>query len=180
LEEIFGLIERYEPILQKLHKITRYRMVDPFLTFWFRYVFPFQSHLELGRTKTVLDYVRKDLGVIAGRVCEAIIRERIALSDVGFKLPFEPDAIGSWWTRKQEEIDIVAVNKKERTAFLAECKLSAAKVDRGVIHDLVRRSNLFNGIFPTSNRYLAIFTIGHVSKEISAEAQEAGIEIKEL
>ena len=56
--------------------------------------------------------------------------------------------LGRWWgnnpvLKKQEEIDLLAVNHLERKALLGECKYRNGLLDLDVIHTLQQRALLF-------------------------------------
>jgi hypothetical protein len=52
------------------------------------------------------------------------------------KLPFIPDAVGRHWS-PDCEIDVAAINWRERQVLLGECKWGTDPVGRSVIRDLV-------------------------------------------
>ena len=49
--------------------------------------------------------------------------------------------IGKWWS-KDEEIDIVALDEEQKTAYFGECKWSNKKVGDDIYQDLLRKSQL--------------------------------------
>lgn len=85
-----------------------YRLADPYFRFWFRYVFPNRSRLELGRVDEVATEILADLDNHMGSVFEDCCRtwvSRYAPDDVARRF----DGLGAWWTRDgQTEVDIAA------------------------------------------------------------------------
>lgn len=85
-----------------------YRVADPYFRFWFRYVFPNRSRLELGRAAEVSPEIEADLDNHMGGVFEDCCRTwigRYAPSDLVGPL----DGLGSWWSRDgRTEVDIAA------------------------------------------------------------------------
>jgi hypothetical protein len=105
----FGYIERRSPADPKTSSSRGYyRIPDPYFRFWFRYVFPNRSRLELGRVDDVADEIFTDMDNHMGTVYEDCCRlwlARYAPSDLSGSF----DELGSWWTRDgQTEIDIAA------------------------------------------------------------------------
>ncbi|RLE56450.1 MAG: ATP-binding protein, partial [Thermoprotei archaeon] len=94
-----------------------YRIKDNFFRFWFRYVFPNRSMLELGERGEVLEKVREDFNTYMGLVFQDIARQQVWR----LSLPFKPYRVGGWW-RKGVEIDVVAVDRSGRKAILMEVK----------------------------------------------------------
>jgi AAA+ ATPase superfamily predicted ATPase len=111
-----------------------YQIADPYFRFWYRYVFPNRSRLELGRVQEVADEIVGDLDNHMGFVFEDCCRtwaSKYAPADlVG---PF--DGIGAWWTRDgQTEVDIAA-HRDNRYTFLGSVKWKST-VDERVLDEL--------------------------------------------
>jgi hypothetical protein len=51
-------------------------------------------------------------------------------------LPFTPDQVGSAWNR-EAQIDVVGLNRMEKTMILGECKWTLDEVERKVMAGLV-------------------------------------------
>lgn len=58
------------------------------------------------------------------------------------KYPMSFTAIGPWWSRKGDEIDILAVNEKTKDVLFCECKWRNQKVDWDVVEELKQKANL--------------------------------------
>jgi hypothetical protein len=54
-------------------------------------------------------------------------------------LPFAPEQVGSHWSQ-DAQIDVAAVNWRDRQILLGECKWGAGPVDRGVIRELLDKT----------------------------------------
>jgi AAA+ ATPase superfamily predicted ATPase len=111
-----GFVKKEVPVTESelRSKKGRYRLVDNFFAFWFRYVLPNLAKLEKGEVEPVAKSIRGDFDVYLGRVFEDV-----ALEFVGEKL--KPSKIGKWWHRG-EEIDIVALDEDKREATFIEVK----------------------------------------------------------
>ena len=151
-------VARYLDILQQMHLITRrvpatetqpeksrkgiYQIDDHFLRFWFRYVHPNQSGLDLGLADAILKkHIKPDLDhFVATAFEEAAIAFTGRLAQTG-EMTFLPERIGGWWNR-DEEIDVLAVNLKEKIALLGECKWTIRPVGMKVLYDLERKAQI--------------------------------------
>ncbi|AYY14972.1 ATP-binding protein [Actinobacteria bacterium YIM 96077] len=111
-----------------------YRIADPYFRFWYRYVFPNRSRLELGRVREVADEIVEDLDNHMGFVFEDCCRTWVAkYAPADILGPF--DGIGAWWTRDgQSEVDIAA-HRDNRYTFLGSVKWKAT-VDERVLDQL--------------------------------------------
>ncbi|HEX8107445.1 MAG TPA: ATP-binding protein [Kofleriaceae bacterium] len=133
-----GLVKRELPFGEhpRRSKRTRYRIADPFLRYWYRFVDPNRSllearHLDVQTQTAWLSHL--------GESWEEIVRASIpdVSIDTARWQPAQP-----WWGRAGDgpdaEIDVVAAHRDDRNRLLVgEVKLSldAADVPR-LLHDL--------------------------------------------
>ena len=141
LDELLELLGRKDPVLGK-ERLGNYGLKDNFFSFWYKFIFPNQTALNLGNSKIVEDNIKENLNAYVGRVFEGICKE-VLVSYLnkeinGYLLDFEN--IGSWWNRAGEEIDIVAYNRKTRRILVGEVKWNNDLVDIGVIDDLMKKA----------------------------------------
>ncbi|MBN1313445.1 MAG: ATP-binding protein [Anaerolineae bacterium] len=149
---------RYLDILQQMHLVTRrvpateyqpekskkglYQIDDHFLRFWFRYVHPNQSGLDLGLTDAILEQrVRPDLDHFAATAFEEAAQAYVARLAQGGRLSFIPERIGGWWDR-DAEIDVLAISRTEKAILVGECKWSANPIGMNVLDDLKQKAQV--------------------------------------
>ena len=125
-----GLVGKYLSILRELDLVRRevpvtsssrtkhglYSLSDNILTFWFRFVFPWEDLIELGRGAEVLRIIKRDLGSHIGLAFEDICRQ--AMWDL---VDERYTRIGRWWDG-HDEIDIVALNSQTHELAALEVK----------------------------------------------------------
>ena len=117
-----GFVVRETPITEgPRSKKGRYFIRDSFTAFWFRYIYPNLSAIEEGIFD--VEEIRLDYPNHLGPIFERIARQFIAELSKRGQLPFKATKLGRWWHRG-EEIDIVALNERERKALLVEVKWS--------------------------------------------------------
>jgi len=138
------LVERQvavtEPYPHKSRK-GRYLLSDPFLRFWFRFVWPFQDHLDVGELDQAEETIKGQLPAFVGQAFEVLCREWIRLQGARGQLPFEPEGVGSWWDRRGQ-VDVVALNRSEQVILLGEAKWLSRPVGVDVLEALRRRGTL--------------------------------------
>jgi AAA+ ATPase superfamily predicted ATPase len=116
------IVEKVHPITEKkTTKRTIYKIRDNFFDFYFRFVYPFKSELELGNTKKVMGIIKKDFNMFVGKKFEDISREFLYEMNLKGLTPFRLLNIGTWW-EKDKEIDAVAFNKEEKKILFCEAK----------------------------------------------------------
>lgn len=124
LEKEYSLIVRNKPMFSKPgSRRARWSMNDNYLRFWFRFIYPNQSLIEMGRFDLLREYIDKNYEQYSGLILEKYFREKISES-------LRVTEIGSYWDSKGEnEIDIVALNDLDKTSIIAEVKRNAKKID---------------------------------------------------
>jgi hypothetical protein len=107
---------------------------DPFMRFYFRFVVPNKSLLELGKTDGVLRKVMSEMALHCGGIWEDLVRESIPFSDLAGK---EWNAASRWWGHdakgRQVELDVVAESLDRTSILVGEVKWGGSGVDPGRI-----------------------------------------------
>ncbi|WP_297458692.1 ATP-binding protein [Thermococcus sp.] len=171
-----SLVSKYLSVLQRLEVVKRevpvtatskettkrglYSIADNYFAFWFRYVLPNKSYLEAGLAEEVWERSREDFNAYTGWVFENLVRRPEVFFEItGFRFT----KLGRWW-RKGEEIDVVALNERERKALFVEVKWKelSEREARGVLKDLERKSELV-GLDGWEKRY------GLVAKKVEGK-----------
>jgi len=168
------LMEKEVPVTEEnLQKSKQgiYKISDNFLRFWFWYVFPYKSDLEIERYDEVSRKIEETFGSIKANTYEKVCRE--LLSDFRNKI-FSFERIGRWWN-KEEEIDIIGVNKKTQEIIFGECKWSDNLVDKPVFYDLKRKSVEVKWNNEQRKEYFIIFSKSGFTKGMIALAKEENI-----
>src|SRR3989344_3804404 len=74
LDELLELLGRKDPVLGK-ERLGKYGLKDNFFNFWYKFIFPNQTALNLGNSKLVEDEIKENLNAYVGRVFEVICKE---------------------------------------------------------------------------------------------------------
>lgn len=140
------IVKKEHPITEKIKtKKTVYKISDNFFRFYFKFVHPYKSDLEIGKFDRVNSVLRNNFNSFLGDAFEDISREFILESYRKDILPFEISKIGKWWQRN-EEVDIVTLDEKEKEVGFFECKWSALneKEANKIIEKLKNKATLVN------------------------------------
>ncbi len=144
LTEGIGIVQKTQPFgASASGKNTRYHLSDFFYSFWFRFINKYQPAIEAENLAYVRDRIRQDWSVYKGWKFEELVRDylkKLSLFNV----------IGSFWDRKGEnEIDVVAVNDREKIILFGECKLNAQKfIPRQLQEKAATLLSQYNGYRP--------------------------------
>jgi len=125
LEKEYSIIEKNKPMFSKPEsRGAKFRIQDNFLRFWFRFIYPNQALIEMGKHKMLRMQISKNYEQYSGLLLEKYFREKFA-EDENFS------KIGSYWDGKGEnEIDLIALNDLNKTAVIAEIKRSKNKLKK--------------------------------------------------
>ncbi len=128
LEKEYSLITKNKPMFSKPEsRKTRWSLSDNYLHFWFRFIYPNQSLIEMSKYELLREYIDKNYEQYSGLVLEKYFRGKIAESE-------RITHIGSYWDNKGEnEIDLIALNDLDKTAIVAEIKRNPKKIDMNIL-----------------------------------------------
>jgi AAA+ ATPase superfamily predicted ATPase len=148
-----------------------YIIKDNFIDFWFKFVFPYTSYLEMGRTEYVLKVIERN--IIDNHV--AFVFEKVCAEMLwDMELPFQPLKVGRWWD-SNEEIDIVAINSFENSILFGECKFWENKVGVSVLSKLKEKAKKVRCLNEDRNEYYAIFSKNGFTEELLKYQKEENI-----
>lgn len=122
LEKEYQVIKSVKPLMSKPGgRVQKYMIEDNFLAFWFRFIYKNRSSIEIGNFEYVRSIAERDFNVFSGPFLEKYFNEKLALTR-------EYSAIGRYWEKgNKNEIDIVAVNERDRRLLFAEVKRNKLK-----------------------------------------------------
>jgi AAA+ ATPase superfamily predicted ATPase len=134
LEVDYTLIKRVQPILAKPGaRLIKYVIEDNFLNFWFRFIYKYQSAIEMENFDYVREIIEQDFSSYAGKMLEKLLIEKLKLSK-------QYSQIGSYWERGNiNEIDIVAINERNKKVLIAEVKWNPKKLQLNVLKQKAAR-----------------------------------------
>lgn len=186
-----NMVARYLDLLQQMRLITRrvpatefqpekskrgvYQIDDHFLRFWFRYVQPNQSSLDLGLTDAILGQrVQPDLDHFVSAAFEEACRQYIARLARQGKIPFLPERVGAWWD-KESEIDLLAISRTEKQALVGECKWSVNPVGVNVLDELKQKAQVLLREGEIAQLHYVLFARSGFTPALELRAGEEGV-----
>lgn len=174
------LIERHVPSTEKHPEKSKkgiYQIDDHFLRFWFRYVHPNRGEIELGLAETILQQrILPDLDhFVASAFEKAAITFTGHLAQEG-KISFLPERVGAWWSR-ESEIDVLAVNLSEKTAWAGECKWSIHPIGISVLEELKQKIRFLIKDHEIHQIQLMLFARKGFTVDLQEKAAEEGVHL---
>lgn len=119
---------------------TLYKIDDSFLNFWFTFIVPARSRIELGLTKQVTEDIAGLLPSFTAATWEELCRKAVPLLMTGQTF----GKASRWWGRvddgSQAEVDIVAESSDGRTILIGEAKWSDDTDVKGEMNRLMQKA----------------------------------------
>lgn len=171
-----GIVTREQAITEENNKKkTFYLLEDSMFRFWYRFI-PNGMDAILSQNGDYLydEYIEKELSDYMGRVFEKMSKQYVMLANKYEKLPFKVLKIGRWWgnnslKKREEEIDIVAINMMTKQAIFAECKYKNAAQGYEILTDLQEKSQLLSQFM---QKYYMLFSKSGFTQSLKEEVFE--------
>ena len=125
METSYALIKKVKPINAKPGaKLLKYQICDHFLKFWFRFIYRNRTAVETGNYEYIKASVYRNIVSYSGKLLEEFFHGLFALSN-------NYNIIGQYWEKgHKNEIDLVAINEREKIIVLAEIKRNKLKINQ--------------------------------------------------
>lgn len=170
------IVERELPVTEEKalkSKKGLYRIQDEFFQFWFKFVFPRRGELEMGRVDGVLQNIENNLPRHLAGLYEKVALETLWRNmDVFF--PFT--MAGRWWDRN-EEIDLVAINKQLDSILFGEVKWSEKPVGIDIYEALKQKSQKVIWGSEKRKEYFCLFSKAGFTEALLKRAREEGVRL---
>ncbi len=137
------ILEREVPVTEKNPEKSKkglYIIKDNFIQFWFRFVYPYRSQLEMENTSPAIDKI--DVNFIDNHVSfvyEHLCRELISNIAAKGLIDEEIARVGKWWNASSE-IDIVGINNQQEPVLFGECKFTEKLVGSDELKNLEKKA----------------------------------------
>jgi len=124
LENQYSLMTKNKPMFSKPEsRNAHWSIGDNFLRFWFRFIYPNQALIEMGKFDLLKLYISNNYDQYSGLMLEKYFRQKFAEEEV-------ITAIGNYWDNNgKNEIDLIALNDFDKNAIIAEVKRNPKKIN---------------------------------------------------
>lgn len=154
-----GLVNRIIPVTEDQgSRRTLYEISDGIFRFWYRFVYPYQSEIEMGRGQEIFEQeVLPVLKDCLKPTFETICRDFLALEQEMGTAPFTMEQIGMWWgqhpTKKRTEYVSIAASAPDKI-LLGTCFWTEEWIDLEALHSLRKHASLF----PDTQQWYYLFS----------------------
>ncbi len=182
------LVKKEVPICDKSSsRKAIYRIDDNFFRYWFRFVYPFLSELEMRNYEWVLEKIENELDTFTAPVFEDICAQFLITMSTQNQLPFVFEKIGKQWGKfkgepgkNNYEIDLVAISTHTKHILFCECKWQKQKTGYEVIADLMDKAGNVNWYDNKRKEYYAVISRAGFTQKARSFAQDNGILLFDL
>lgn len=148
-----GIVERAVPFGEDPETSRRgiYRLRDACYAFWYRFVAPAVPDIESGAGELAAQEVTEaQLSEYLGHRFERVCLEWLRNEALAGQLPVAATSVGSWWgtdpvRHEQTDIDVIAADRRDRTAIIGECKYRNSLDETRTIETLLDKRHLLAG-----------------------------------
>lgn len=121
---------------------SRYHLSDAYLRFYFRFMEPNLELIEQGRTALLWERIREQFRAFIGQTTwEELCRTWVLTQADAGQLPLTVELVGSHWA-SDAQIDVVAINWRDKAILLGECKWGLPEINRTVVRTLLEKASL--------------------------------------
>lgn len=148
-----------------------YTITDNFFRFWFQYVFPYKSDLEIHRYDEVLRKMRESFKMLEAWTYESVCRQMV--HDFRDEL-FAFERVGRWW-ENELEIDVVALNSQTNDILFGEAKWSEKQVGTNIYTELKEKAVHVNWKNESRKERYILFSKSGFTKDMLSLAKKDGV-----
>ncbi|WP_202108700.1 ATP-binding protein [Succinivibrio dextrinosolvens] len=169
------LLEREVPVTENnpdKSKKGQYQIRDNFLRFWFKFIYPNRSYIEMSHSDVVMNRLSKNF--IDGHVSyvfEQICQEKLWNLSANGKLPGILERIGRWWDNSHE-IDVVGLSESDNLLVAGECKFWNGPVGANILSQLEHKTTFIDWHKDSRKNIYIIFSINGFTDELKAVAKD--------
>nr|WP_316621476.1 ATP-binding protein [uncultured Ruminococcus sp.] len=173
------ILEREVPATEdkpEKSKMGLYKIKDNYIRFWFRFIYPYRSYIEMDNTDFVMQkikagFVTNHAAFVYEDICR---REYMPDLVANGSWSFTPTRIGRWWDRSDTEIDIVAIDESSDNVIFGECKFTNEPMDVDVYYQLLEKIERVEWKKKTRKNHFVFFSFNGYTDKLRQLAEEKG------
>lgn len=174
--ESLGFVRSENPVTEKRpnKNKARYLIAQPFFDFWFTFVFPKRQELQLGHTLPAYEMILKNFDAYAEYWFSQISRDVFLASLKQKSYNFNCDKIGSYWNKKGNIVDVMALDNTQKKIFFGECIYADATPTLVEFEDFMRECESLDdlGRYRSYSPVYGLFTIKRPERDLINYALE--------
>ncbi len=166
-----GFVVREVPVTQlgTDSRRGRYRVTDPYLRFFYRYISANQSKLALGQFSPALTLIEESLpAFIEANTWRELCREWTLRASANGQIPVPLEEMGGEWSQSFE-IGVAGISMAERSLVIGNCYWQDTPMGSDVISELAQN---VNAILPKEDEVWRVYVTMFSLSDWTENAQE--------
>jgi|ADurb_H2B_03_Slu_FD_contig_21_3381999_length_1401_multi_22_in_0_out_0_1 hypothetical protein len=143
----------------------KYRVIEPFYRFWFRYVYSNQEFLMTNKIDVIINQIKEDYPNLMKRTMISILQEEMR----GKNELFDTYTVSNWW-EKDRFIEILALG--ERDVLFGTVYWKDTPITPTELHSLIQESHFVAVPRRIRRDNYLLFSKGGFTKELEKEAKK--------
>lgn len=168
--QALGLVRSEMPVTEKRAnpKKARWFFAQPFLDFWFTFVYPRRAQLECGNTLGAYEFIRQNFEAFAEYWFSRVSMEMFQAGLKQKSFDFVCDKIGSFWDRSGNLVDIAALDNLHKKIFLGECIYANETPTLADFEDFIKDCGQLQDLnrYKDYTRVYGLFSTRHPEREL--------------
>lgn len=169
------LLEREVPVTETnpdKSKKGLYQIRDNFIRFWFKFIYPNRSYIEMGHADVVMNRLKQNfIDSQVSFVYEGICREKLWELSANGKFPGLLEKVGRWWDHSHE-IDVAGISEEDNLLVLGECKYRTGPLGLNILSQLEQKASFVDWHKEKRKIIYILFSINGFSDELKSLAAE--------
>jgi hypothetical protein len=174
-----GFVMRDVPITKRGtdSRRGRYFVTDPYLRFFYRFLFAHQAKLALGQFQPILDQIQEQMpDFIQANTWPELCHEWVLTASAQGEIPVPVEEVGSEWA-KHYVIDVVGLSEVDNSLVLGDCYWGDELVGPEAIEELVKKTAHIVSKKGKWTVYYALFSAAGWTEEARQEAEKVVQEV---
>lgn len=167
-----GMLERRVPVTEDEQGHSRnsmYLISDRFMSLWFRFVYPYYNQILRRDADTAIadledHFIDSHVSFVFEDVCRDELRRYLRSKGIAARY-------GSYWERNLE-FDVVAIDDRNRTVYVGECKYHNSPVGSEVLRKLRAKCSKVKA-FEDRTLVTCVFSVSGYTEEMLEEGRDS-------
>lgn len=158
LREIYDIIAVDYPLFESQTNISKYKIKDNFLNFWFNFIYHNNQKFQLWLYDVIIKSLLNDWNAYLWLKLEDFVKQYLIEQNKIWKLEFIFTHIWYWRDRNNNELDLIYTDDEENICFV-EIKLNSNRINKSEIYQFNQSIEAFLNKYPK-------FKSKHILKKI--------------
>lgn len=140
-------------------KTVLYRISDPFLSFWYTFVYPYFDEIQQGRTANARKNLTTNFAKYIQYWFRRVATEIFITASKQGTIPIKCKEVGEYFNRREDQVNILGIDAEEKKLFLGDCVYSNQPYTKKQFDEFVEKCEDIKELRKTFKNYEWIYGI---------------------